>query len=126
MLLTNDGALAHRLLSPKKHVPKRYLVKTDDRVLEEGLRQLTQGVRIGEDEITLPATVLQAEDENTYFITITEGKFHQVKRMLAARGAPVLYLERVQMGNLPLDRALPRGSFRFLTEEEIAELLSLV
>ncbi|WP_330509267.1 pseudouridine synthase [Parablautia intestinalis] len=122
LLLTNDGALAHRLLSPKKHVPKRYLVKTDDRVLEEGLRQLTQGVRIGEDEITLPATVLQAEDENTYFITITEGKFHQVKRMFQTVGVRVIYLKRLSMGTLSLDEELPEGQIRELTQEEVADL----
>lgn len=122
LLLTNDGALAHRLLSPKKHVPKKYFVRTDSPVGEEGLSRLRQGVMIGDGEMTQPAMVSEAEDENTYFITITEGKFHQVKRMFQAVGARVIYLKRLSMGTLSLDRELPEGQIRELTQEEVADL----
>lgn len=122
LLLTNDGPLAHKLLSPKKHVPKRYLVKTDCSVGEEGMKRLMQGVRIGKDEMTLPAKVLEAEEENTYFITITEGKYHQVKRMFQAAGAKVIYLKRLSMGALSLDEKLKEGQIRELTRKEVADL----
>ncbi|NBJ91480.1 rRNA pseudouridine synthase [bacterium 1xD42-62] len=122
LLLTNNGPLAHRLLSPKKHVPKRYLVKTDSPLGEEGLMRLTQGVRIGEHEITLPAEISEADEENTYFITITEGKYHQVKRMFQAAGAKVIYLKRLSMGSLSLDEELLEGQIRELTKKEVADL----
>lgn len=122
LLLTNDGPLAHRLLSPKKHVPKRYLVKTDYPVLDEGIRRLMQGVRIGENEMTLPAIVSRADEENTYFITITEGKYHQVKRMFQAIGANVIYLKRLSMGTLSLDETLQEGQIRELTQKEVVDL----
>ncbi len=122
LLLTNDGELAHRLLSPKKHVPKTYLVRTDRPVGEEGLTLLTDGVAIGENEVTLPAKVSVADEENTYFITITEGKYHQVKRMFQAVGAKVIYLKRLSMGTLMLDENLREGQIRELTEKEVADL----
>ncbi|MCI8819331.1 MAG: rRNA pseudouridine synthase [Oscillibacter sp.] len=128
LLLTNDGVLAHNLLSPKRHVDKVYYARTAGRLTEEDCRAFAQGLLLNDGLACRPAglELLSVGEESEVLVTLREGKFHQVKRMLAARGAPVLYLERVQMGNLPLDRALPRGSFRFLTEEEIAELRSLV
>ncbi len=83
--------------------------------LADGLQCLPAGLEI-----------LTAGEESEARVTLREGKFHQIKRMLAARGKPVVYLERIRMGNLPLDPELPRGSFRFLTEEEIAKLRALV
>lgn len=128
LLLTNDGVLAHALLSPKHHVDKVYYARTAGRLTEEDCRAFAEGLSLGDGLRCLPAglEILSAGEESEAHITLREGKFHQVKRMLAARGKPVLYLERIQMGELPLDRELPRGSFRFLTEEEIAGLRSLV
>lgn len=121
LLLTNDGGLAHKLLSPKKHVEKRYYVKTDKPLSEQMLEQLEKGVDIGERELTLPARV-EKDRQNTCFITITEGKYHQVKRMFAAVGLQVIYLKRISMGSLALDDELKEGQIRELTEEEINEL----
>ena len=121
LLLTPDGGLAHDLLSPKKHVEKRYYVRTDKVLSERMLEQLEKGVDIGEKELTLPSKV-EKESQNTCFITITEGKYHQVKRMFAAVGLQVTYLKRISMGGLTLDDELKEGQIRELTEEEVNEL----
>ena len=118
LLLTNDGELAHKLLSPRKHIPKTYFVRTKEVVTKDQLEMLERGVDIGEDTLTLPA---QAEmiAEKEIFLTIYEGKFHQVKRMLKAVGNEVVYLKRQKMGNLLLDETLKLGEYRKLTTEEI-------
>lgn len=121
LLLTNDGELAHRLLSPKKHVPKIYYVETDKILEEEKRLLLEQGVDIGEDKLTKEAKVLVCGDK-AYRITITEGKFHQVKRMFAAVGLKVLYLKRLSMGTLTLDEKLQEGEIRELTQDEVKAL----
>lgn len=128
LLLTDEGVLAHTLLSPKRHVDKVYYARTAGRLTEEDCRAFAAGMSLGDGFQCLPAKleILSAGEESEAHVTLREGKFHQVKRMLAARGKPVTYLERVRMGNLPLDRGLSRGAFRFLTEEEIAELRALV
>nr|WP_325212825.1 pseudouridine synthase [uncultured Oscillibacter sp.] len=128
LLLTNEGGLAHALLSPKRHVDKVYYVRTVGRLTEEDRRAFAAGMSLEDGLQCLPAglEILAAGEESEAQVTLREGKFHQVKRMLAARGKPVTYLERIKMGNLPLDRGLSRGAFRFLTEEEIAELRVLV
>lgn len=128
LLLTNEGALAHALLSPKRHVDKVYYARTAGCLTEKDAQAFAQGMSLEDGLVCLPAKleILSAGEESECFVTVREGKFHQVKRMLASRGKPVLYLERVQMANLSLDRGLSRGSFRFLTEEEIASLHSLV
>ena len=128
LLLTNDGELAHRLLSPKRHVDKIYYAKTAGRLTEEDCRAFAAGLTLEDGLVCLPAglDILSTGEVSEAHVTLREGKFHQVKRMLAARGKPVLYLERVQMGPLPLDRGLRRGAFRFLTEEEIKGLRALV
>lgn len=118
LLITNDGELAHNLLSPKKHISKTYRVRTRDILAKEQLEALERGVDIGEDTITLPAEAEQIE-EKELFLTIYEGKFHQVKRMLKAVGNEVIYLERIKMGQLSLDETLPRGEFRKLTTDEV-------
>lgn len=121
LLITNDGELSHNLLSPKKHVDKTYLVETKERVTEEMILKLEQGVDIGEEKLTLPAKVKQLEDKKIE-LTITEGKFHQVKRMLKAVENEVVYLKRLSMGSLKLDKKLPLGEYRSLTEGEILGL----
>ncbi len=121
LILTNDGELAHNLLSPKKHISKTYRVKTKEIVTQSQTERLEQGVDIGEEKPTLPAKV-QILNEYEILLTIYEGKFHQVKRMLKAVGNEVVYLERVKMGELSLDTNLQRGSYRKLNPWEI-ELL---
>ncbi len=121
LLLTNDGPLAHRLLSPKRHVDKEYLARLDGPVGEEDRRAFAEGVRLG--ELTcLPAGLSWGEDPTEVLVTLHEGKFHQIKRMFQSRGRTVLYLKRLRMGPLLLDPDLAPGEYRYLTEEEIKNL----
>ncbi len=121
LLLTNDGELSHKLLSPRKHVGKTYLVSIETPLHEESIQALEQGVDIGEDKPTLPAKVEVISDREIR-LTICEGKFHQVKRMLIAVDNRVLALKRVAFGSLVLDATLKEGEYRPLTEAEIASL----
>ncbi|WP_404429011.1 pseudouridine synthase [Sutcliffiella horikoshii] len=124
LLLTNDGQLAHQLLSPKKHVPKTYYAKIDGEVTEDDIQAFQQGVTLDDGYETLPAElkILEAGPESQIEITIVEGKFHQVKRMFQAVGKTVTYLKRLSMGELKLDEDLELGEYRELTDEEL-ELL---
>ena len=111
LLLTNDGELAHRLLSPKKHVDKTYYARIDGKVDEEDQRAFLQGVDIGDETKTAPAKleILKSADISEILLTIQEGRFHQVKRMFQAR---------MTMGPLVLGDDLPKGNYRELYEEE--------
>ena len=122
LLITNDGALSHELLSPSKHVAKTYFARIDGEVTQDDIISFKEGIDIGEERLTKPAELVikKSDSVSEIELTITEGKFHQVKRMLAARGAPVLYLKRLSMGPLVLDEALPVGAFRELTAAETA------
>ncbi|MDD3347284.1 pseudouridine synthase [Oscillibacter sp.] len=124
LLLTNEGVLAHDLLSPRHHVDKVYRARVAGRLTEEDCRAFFDGMLLGDGTQCQSAglEILSAGEESEALVTLREGKFHQVKRMLAQCGKPVLYLERLQMGNLTLDASLPRGEFRFLTEEELEGL----
>lgn len=121
LLITNDGPLAHDLTSPAKHVEKEYECHLAYLFDDRQKAQLEQGVDIGEKAMTKPA-VVHILDEKKITLTITEGKFHQVKRMLHAVGNEVVYLKRLRMGTLELDETLPKGSYRRLTEEETENL----
>ncbi len=121
LLITNDGALAHELLSPKKHVDKTYYAKIEKPLSKADITKLESGVDIGEEKLTLPARV-ETCGEKEILLTIHEGKFHQVKRMLQAVDNEVLYLKRMSMGSLRLDESLSPGQFRPLTEEEVQAL----
>lgn len=121
LLITNDGELSHALLSPRKHVPKIYFVEVPEKLDLGQIEALEQGVDIGEDKKTLPAKVEILDDTHIH-LTICEGRYHQVKRMLQAVGSEVLYLKRVTFGALVLDETLDKGSYRALTEEEITAL----
>lgn len=126
LLITNDGTLAHNLLSPAKHVPKTYYAEVAGKVTKEDQVQFAQGLDIGEDKQTLPAKLETLPTEHPeisrVYLTITEGKFHQVKRMFEAVGKQVLYLKRVSMGSLTLDESLKPGEYRELTEKELQKL----
>lgn len=121
LLLTNDGETAHRLLSPKRHVDKIYRVTLEHPLEGQAAAILEQGVDIGDDKLTLPAQV-SVQDDCTILLTIQEGRYHQVKRMLQAVGNRVLALERISFGGLALDEKLKPGEYRTLTSEEIALL----
>ncbi len=121
LLITNDGPLGHELLSPKKHVSKTYYAELAHELSQMDIDALENGVDIGEKNLTLPAKV-EVVGEAAVHITITEGKFHQVKRMFEAVSNKVLYLKRISMGSLRLDDNLPLGEYRALTNEEL-ELL---
>ena len=125
LLITNDGALSHNLLSPKKHVDKTYYVECEGFIDKAKIRRLEEGIDIGDEKPTLPSKVkLLAQKENTYQIelTIHEGRFHQVKRMIEAVNGKVTYLKRLSFGTLVLEDSLPKGAYRALTKEEIAAL----
>ena len=121
LLLTNNGSLAHELLSPRKHVDKTYQVILESALSPEAAKRLEEGVDIGETEPTLPAKVKFIENDRI-LLTIHEGRFHQVKRMLQAVGNKVIGLKRLSFGNLCLDEKLAPGAYRILTEREV-ELL---
>ena len=128
LLLTNDGVLSHNLLSPKKHVSKKYYVKIAKPLSENDVKILENGIKLEENFITKKAKVeiisedLCENDDNQAYITISEGKFHQVKRMFKAVNNEVLYLKRVKMGNLSLDENLKLGEYRELTGKDLDEL----
>lgn len=124
LLITNDGPLAHDLLSPKKHVEKTYYAKISGIVTEDMVKQFAKGLDIGEEKLTRPAklSILNAGEISEIEVTITEGKFHQVKRMFQAVGTEVMYLKRLSMGSLILDGDLKPGQYRLLTDEELIRL----
>lgn len=144
LLITNDGALAHELLSPAKHVAKTYYARVAGKVTEADVNLFKKGVDIGEDKLTKPAKLVilssdmpfvneyagnfQPEDKpedgilSEIELTITEGKFHQVKRTFEAVGKKVVYLKRLSMGTLVLPKELAPGEYRPLTGEELAAL----
>ncbi len=122
LIITNDGHLAHRLLSPKKHVPKKYYVEIEGEISEDYIKKLEKGVTLEDGYLTKEgkAEIISVEDgESTIYLTITEGKFHQVKRMIKAVGFEVSYLKRMEMGSLKLDDSLKTGEFKELTKEEL-------
>lgn len=121
LLLTNDGALTHELLSPKKHVVKTYEVTIEKPLHAEELLKLECGVDIGEEKPTMPACV-NVQADGKLHLSIMEGRFHQVKRMLAAVGNRVLHLKRLRMGTLYLDGNMKPGEYRPLTEREVQSL----
>ena len=120
LLLTDDGALAHELLSPKKHVDKVYYTRVDGELTQADCAAFAAGMTLADGLACLPAglEILSAGAESEALVTLREGKFHQIKRMLAARGKPVRYLKRLSMGTLQLDTALAPGTWRELTENE--------
>ena len=125
LLITNDGKLAHRLLSPKKHVPKTYFAVIKGIVGEEDISAFQNGVTLDDGYVTKPGylKILKSGETSDIELTISEGKFHQVKRMFESVGKKVMYLKRISMGPLLLDETLELGEYRELTDEEIELLL---
>lgn len=124
LLITNDGELAHRLLSPKKHVDKLYYAKVEGVVTDVDKEAFKKGLDIGEEKLTKPAKleIIVSGQISEIELTIQEGKFHQVKRMFEAVGKKVIYLKRLSMGSLKLDESLALGEYRPLSKEELEHL----
>lgn len=127
LLITNDGQLAHELTSPKKEIEKTYLASIDGKVTEADVEKFGQGIELGDGYLTMPARlkILKSAELSEVKITITEGKFHQIKRMFLAVGKKVVYLKRLTMGGITLDKDLPVGAYRRLTHEEKSYLDTL-
>lgn len=121
LLITNNGDLAHRLLSPAKHVKKIYYAKIDGIVTEDDVKKFSEGIELSDGTITRPAAlkILVSAQISEIELTIYEGKYHQVKRMFAAVGKHVLFLKRICIGELYLDKELDTGAYRRLTDEEL-------
>lgn len=122
VILTDDGALAHRVLSPKNHVPKTYLARLNRPVTPEMAEGFSKGVPFSDGTVCRPAQLIPEEDPNQARVTIREGMYHQIKRMFACYGATVLELRRLSMGGLLLDGSLAPGQCRELTPGEVALL----
>lgn len=122
LLITNDGPLAHRLLSPRHHVDKVYYVDVDGVLDHEDVQAVSQGVLLRDGYQCLPGELELLPGNSAAYITIREGKYHQIKRMMAARGKPVTYLKRIRFGGLVLDEKLEKGGWRALTAQEIQGL----
>lgn len=124
LLLTNDGDLTHQLLSPKKKVPKKYYALIEGQVTDADVAAFAKGVTLDDGYETKPGklTILESAPESVIELVITEGKFHQVKRMFEAVGKKVVYLKRLEMGSLRLDESLQEGDYRELTQEELEHL----
>ncbi len=123
LVLTNDGKNAHRLLSPRHHVEKKYFVTCDGNFCDEDVEICRKGVVL-DGELTKPAILdIDENDKSSAIITLTEGKYHEIKRICAHLGKKVIFLERITFGALELDRSLERGEWRDLTDDELEELL---
>lgn len=125
LLITNDGDLAHRLLSPKHHVDKVYYARIEGALPGDAAEQFMRGITLADGTETMPAELVIQEQDAAgakTLLTIREGKFHQVKRMFEALGCQVIYLKRLSMGSLKLDEKLSPGEYRPLTDEELEEL----
>lgn len=124
LLITNDGALAHRLLSPAHHVEKTYVARVAGVVTEGHVKQFEEGLDIGDEKLTAPARLVveRSGPISQIALTLTEGRFHQVKRMFQAVGCQVVYLKRISMGGIALDEALRPGEYRALTRGEVERI----
>lgn len=120
LIISNDGILAHNVLSPNKHVDKKYYVKFSGQFNSEYINKVKEGIQI--DEFITKPGILEQISDNEAFITIHEGKFHQVKKMFEALNMHVDYLRRVEFGGIKLDEGLKLGEYRLLTDEEIEVL----
>ena len=124
MILTNDGKLAHTLLSPRHHVTKEYAFSAADPVREGAEEYFRDGVTLADGYECKSALLSLEHDRLSGIITLTEGKYHQIKRMIASTDNRVTSLERISFAGIPLDRSLARGEWRYLTDDEISRLVS--
>ena len=122
VMLTDDGDLAHRLLSPKHHVKKKYFFESKFSLTDEEIAYLEKGATLEDGYVTKPSEIELNSDKKSGYITLVEGKYHQIKRMLESVNNKITYLERITFGPLSLDQGLARGEWRFLMDNEIKEL----
>lgn len=124
LIITNDGDFAHRMLSPKKHVDKKYVAKLNGEITDQTVREFESGVVLSDGYKCMPAKLEIGEngDKNVGIVTISEGKYHQIKRMFASCGLNVVHLKRISIGNLYLDSNLPIGASKYLTNLEIQRI----
>lgn len=122
VFLTDDGELSHNILSPKKHVSKLYFARLENEAEESYIKAFESGLHIDDGDICLPAKIEILENKNEVLITLNEGMFHQVKRMIAAVGNKVVYLKRIKIADLELDETLALGECRELTGEELIKI----
>lgn len=122
MILTNDGQLAHKLLSPKHHVKKEYYFKCGEPLISGAEERFRDGITLADGYECKEAELVADADRMGGIITLTEGKYHQIKRMIASTENAVTYLERISFAGIPLDRGLERGEWRYLTEDEVIRL----
>lgn len=122
VMLTDNGDLAHRLLSPKHHVKKKYFFESKFPLTDEEIKYLEAGATLEDGYVTKPSKIELGADGKSGYITLVEGKYHQIKRMLESVNNKITYLERVTFGPLALDESLARGEWRFLTKNEIEQL----
>lgn len=127
LVISNNGDLAHKVLSPKKHVSKKYYVKVDGKICDEDIQKFKEGIVLNDGYKTLPSEleIIDSDECVEAVVTIYEGKFHQIKRMFADCGKKVVYLKRIQMGNLKLDNSLKIGEYRELNEKELNLLMEV-
>lgn len=118
LLITNDGKLAHELLSPKHHVKKEYQVKYEGILVKDVVERFAKGININDEYITMPAEIRLLDNQEA-IVTLEEGKYHQVKRMIKACGGEVIALKRIKFGNLILDEKIPEGEYKEIRKEEI-------
>lgn len=121
LVISNDGMLAHDLLSPKKHVDKKYFARVQGIVNNEDINKFKEGILLDGNELCKSATleIIKSDDISECYVTISEGKYHQIKRMFEAVNKKVIYLKRITFGNISLDENLKLGEYRKLSEEEI-------
>lgn len=122
LIITDDGDLSHRITSPKNHIDKRYLIRTDAALDEEDAAAFAGGITLGDGTECAPARLEISAESREAVVVISEGKYHQVKRMIASRGKKVQYLKRLSIGGLRLDEALPEGEYRELTDDELRRI----
>ena len=127
VIITDDGDFAHRMLSPRHHIPKTYHARLDKPMPPDAAARFAAGITLGDGEACKPAQVHLLEEGETPLaeVILVEGKYHQIKRMFAAVGCHVEWLKRVKMGNLPLDETLAEGECRLLTPEEKDSILPI-
>lgn len=121
LIITDDGALSHHLTSPRHHIDKTYFVRSKSALSKEDFERIEKGIELEDGVITKPGHIEKVSDKE-YLLTISEGMFHEVKRIFFALDNEVLYLKRIKIGNVILDETLKEGEYRRLTEEELSEL----
>lgn len=124
LILTDDGEFCHDVISPKKHVFKKYFLEVDGKIESSDCDAVEKGIELADGSKCLPGKleIIEQGEKSRAFMTICEGKYHQVKRMMASLGKPVVYLKRVQIGELSLDSDLKTGEYRELTEKDIGKI----